>query len=71
MTDGHVAIIGLGHEHNRLHARAEGDADHLGEAALKGSFSQIEPEDATYLGDGGCGQAQVNRRQNGQEGNMG
>lgn len=43
------------------------DEQHLDETSFEGDFSQVEPEDAKHLGDGGGLQAQVDRWPNGQE----
>lgn len=66
-TNGNVAVKGHGHQHNALHNSEEVDEEHLGKAAFKGYVPEAKPEDAQHFGDGGCGQAQVDGVQHGQE----
>lgn len=66
-TNGNVAVKGHGHQHNALHNSEEVDEEHLGKAAFKRYVPEVEPENPQHFGDGGCGQAQVDGVQHGQE----
>ena len=66
-TDGNVAVKRHGHQHNALHNSKEVDKEHLRKTGFKRYLPEAEPEDAQHFGDGGCGQAQVDGVQHGQE----